>query len=93
MAFIEILPVPGEPPIKAGGRDITGPFWAFWRLPVQSLGVDQIVMMTGLSRQIARDSLRELDQFLDPLLRLKGEYQLYHQSIIDFLADKFRALG
>ncbi len=57
-----------------------------------SLGLDQIVMMTGLSRQIARDSLRELDQFLNPLLRLKGEYQLYHQSIIDFLADE-SALG
>jgi WD40 repeat protein len=55
------------------------------------LTVDQLCHFTGLPKQRVKRLLRAMQQFLDPVSAEKGQYRLYHQSVVDFLADEARA--
>src|SRR5262249_33420579 len=47
--------------------------------------------LSQLAPQDVDDALRDVNQFLDPVLAARGSYRLYHQSVTDFLFDKGRA--
>ncbi|MBN1488076.1 MAG: hypothetical protein JW981_10570 [Anaerolineae bacterium] len=55
------------------------------------LSTEQLLHFTGLPKQRLRRLLRKVEQFLDPVSAERGQYRLYHQSVIDFLGDEKRA--
>lgn len=57
----------------------------------EPLTAEQLVRFTGLSTQKVDDLLLDVQQFLDPPLTARGQYQLYHQSVVDFLSSKEQA--
>jgi hypothetical protein len=52
------------------------------------LALEQVAQFGGLPLQMADDGLRDLRQFLDPATAEKGSYQLYHQSVADWLSSR-----
>ncbi len=80
------------------GQDVRGRWRAFYR-PVLGvlaaaqapLSIQQVVNFTGMSEQDVYDCLLDVRQFLDPTLVRSKRYQLYHQSVADFLWDEERA--
>lgn len=55
------------------------------------LTIDQLAQFTGLGRQEVDDGLRDVGQFLDPTSAGQDRYQLYHQSVVDWLRSRERA--
>lgn len=55
------------------------------------LTLDQIATFGARGRQAVRDVLLDMQQFLDPVQWAQGRYQLYHESVADFVADETRA--
>jgi hypothetical protein len=55
------------------------------------LRVEHLVRFTGLDRQNVHDIVVDVQQFLHPTLAQRHQYQLYHQSVADFLSDPDRA--
>lgn len=55
------------------------------------LTVEQLMQFIGLGKQALKDSLQDIEQFLDPVLRRQKRYQMYHQSIADFIGSEERA--
>jgi hypothetical protein len=51
----------------------------------------QLLQFTGLDAQDLEDGLQDVGQFLDPASAREDRYQLYHQSLPDFLGDRKRA--
>jgi hypothetical protein len=52
------------------------------------LTAEQLAHFTELNEQDIDDLLRDVQQFLDPRLAAGGQYQLYHQSVADFLSSR-----
>jgi WD40 repeat protein len=52
------------------------------------LNFNQLTSITSSKPQKLKDILEDIEQFLNPILFVKGQFQLYHQSIIDFLSNK-----
>ena len=80
------------------GRDIRGPWRERYRplLGVLAaaqapLTAAQLARFTKLPKQDLRDALLDVEQFLDPIGARQDQYQLYHQSVADFLGDEERA--
>jgi hypothetical protein len=57
----------------------------------EPLTAEQLAGFTGLSEQEVDDLLLDVEQFLDPIRAESRLYQLYHQSVIDFLSTKEQA--
>lgn len=55
------------------------------------LDTAQLVRFSGLSKQDVADALVDVGQFLEPTALDEGRYQLYHQSLVDFLRNRERA--
>lgn len=55
------------------------------------LKIEQLTRFTGKGEQDVDDFLIDTQQFLDPMLAIEGQYQLYHQSVSDFLQSKENA--
>jgi hypothetical protein len=55
------------------------------------LTTDQLVAFTELDKQMVKDVLDDVQQFLDPIGAGENRHRLYHQSVIDFLKDERRA--
>lgn len=53
----------------------------------EPLDLDLLCAFTGLTPEGARDVLADVQQFLVPSLFREGRYELYHQSVVDFLSD------
>jgi hypothetical protein len=51
----------------------------------------ELLNFTGTKKQILRDNLQAISQFLDPALFQQKKYSLYHQSISDFLRDESKS--
>ncbi len=56
----------------------------------EALSIEQITYLSGLELQIVRDFLYDIEQFLDTFYWKTEKYQLYHQSLIDYLSDRAR---
>lgn len=56
------------------------------------LTLDHVGAFAGLSSQDAHAALIDMQQFLDPTPFKDGRYALYHQSLVDFLGDRDRAI-
>ncbi len=54
----------------------------------EPLSITQISSFSGIYHQIVSDILVDLQQFFDPILLGQGKYEIYHQSIKDFLTHK-----
>ncbi|MEZ4730266.1 MAG: hypothetical protein R3E79_24310 [Caldilineaceae bacterium] len=50
-----------------------------------------LAKLSGMDAQALEDSLRDLQQFFDPVLATTEQYRLYHASLTDFLGDRGRA--
>ena len=57
----------------------------------QALTVDQLENFAHLEEQDIQDMLIDVEQFLEPSHYARHRYQLFHQSVVDFLGDKGRA--
>ncbi|MFC1878758.1 hypothetical protein ACFLZW_02480 [Chloroflexota bacterium] len=55
------------------------------------LTLEQLVQFTGLSEQEVNDFILDVRQFLDTNGYFSNQYQLYHQSLIDFFISKDKA--
>lgn len=55
------------------------------------LTIEQLVQFTGLDKQAVKDTVQDIEQFLDPTLGRRKRYQLYHQSMTDFMSREERA--
>jgi hypothetical protein len=55
------------------------------------LTAEQLVWFTNLSMQEVYDIVLDVQQFLDPESFRRHRYQLYHQSVADFLSDQNKA--
>jgi archaellum biogenesis ATPase FlaH len=56
------------------------------------LTAQQLVQFTDLNAQQVHDVVLDVQQFLDPTLLKRGQHQLYHQSVADFLDSRDKAL-
>jgi len=57
----------------------------------EPLAAEQLAGFTGLDKRQVRDTLLDMEQFLDPFGAAQGSYRLYHQSVVDFLSSEERA--
>lgn len=57
----------------------------------QPLSARQLAQFAGTDAQSVADFVIDAAQFLDPTSSGQGQYQLYHQSVADFLKDQRRA--
>lgn len=73
--------------------------WRNWATPLLQILLTarepvtdtQLERIAGVEASIVWDALLRLRQFLDPVLVERGRYQIYHQSVVDFLANKAMA--
>jgi hypothetical protein len=57
----------------------------------EPLTTEYLAHFTSLGRQAVHDALLDVQQFLDPVGFDKGEHQLYHQTVADFLGSEEQA--
>jgi hypothetical protein len=72
-------------------RDSYRPLLGMLAAAQEPLTVEQLASFTGLDRQQAKDTLLDVEQFLDPVGADQGQYRLYHQSVADFLSNEEQA--
>lgn len=72
-------------------RDQFRPLLGVLTVAKEPLAIDQLADFTGFSTQDIQDSLLDIGQFLNPTLVQEKHYDLYHQSLIDFLLDRDRS--
>ncbi|TNF89820.1 MAG: ATP-binding protein, partial [Gammaproteobacteria bacterium] len=79
------------------GRDIR--LWRTYFRPLlgalaaaqSPITAEQLARFSGMERQDVADGVMDVGQFLEPSSSAEGRYQLYHQSMVDFLGIQERS--